>query len=95
VEYRERIIELVRTGRSAESLAQEYEPTANTIRKWVAQADREEGRGDDGLSTSDREELRRLQRELTQLKMEREILAKVTAWFARETERMPPDVLRS
>ena len=46
--------------------------------------------GADGLTTAEREELRRLRREIRQLKVEREILAKVAAWFARETDNVPP-----
>jgi len=83
------MVELVRAGRSPEELAREFEPTANTIRKWAQQADRDSGRRNDGLTTPEREELRRLRRELRQVKMEREILAKATAWFARETGRVP------
>jgi transposase len=83
------MVELVRAGRSPDQLAKEFEPTANTIRNWMAQADRDEGRREDGLTTEEREELRRLRRELRQVKLEREILAKATAWFARETGSIP------
>jgi transposase len=89
-EFRQQMVELVRAGRSPESLAQEFEPTAESIRNWVKQADRDEGRRDDGLTSPEREELRRLQREVRQLKIEREILAKAAAWFARETDSVPP-----
>ena len=88
-EFRQRMVELVRAGRSAEQLAKEFEPSANAIRKWVQQADRDEGHRSDGLTTPEREELRRLRRELRQVKQEREILAKATAWFARETGSLP------
>jgi len=83
------MVELVRAGKSPEELAKEFEPTANTIRTWAVQADRDEGRRQDGLTTQEREELRRLRRELRQVKLEREILAKATAWFARETGSIP------
>lgn len=88
-EYRARIVELVRAGRSPAELAREFEPSANTIRNWVRQADLDEGRRSDGLTTAEREELRRLRRENRQLRIEREILAKAAAWFARETESIP------
>ena len=84
--FRQQMIELVRAGRSPEDLAGEFEPTAQTIRNWVAQADRDEGRRNDGLTTAEREELRRLRRENRRLREEREILSKATAWFARETD---------
>lgn len=84
------MVELVRAGRTPEELGKEFEPSAQAIRNWVRQADRDEGRRADGLTTAEREELRRLRRELRQLKVEREILAKAAAWFARETDSVPP-----
>jgi transposase len=83
------MVELVRSGRSPEVLAREFEPSAGAIRNWVCQADLDEGRRSDGLTTEERGELRRLRRENKQLKLEREILAKATAWFARETGSIP------
>lgn len=88
-EYRQRIIELVRAGRSAESLAKEFEPTATAIRNWVKQADLDAGRRTDGLTTAEREELVRLRRENRVLREEKEILKKAAAWFARETDSLP------
>ena len=84
-EYRRQMIELVRTGRTPEELAREFEPSAQAIRNWVVQAERDEGHRADGLSTAEREELRRLRREIRRVREERDILAKATAWFARET----------
>ena len=88
-EYRERIIELVRNGRSPESLAREFEPSAQCIRNWVRQAERDAGRRHDGLTTQERTELQRLRRENATLREEREILKKAAAWFARETGSIP------
>ena len=88
-EYRRQIIELARAGRSAYELAQEFEPSYWTIHQWIKQADRDEGHTAEGLSTKEREELRRLRRENRQLKVEREILAKAAAWFAQETDSVP------
>ena len=90
VEYRERIVELVRAGRSVSELAREFEPTAQCIRNWIRQADRDDGRRSDGLTTDDRTELQRLKRENATLREEREILKKAAAWFARETGSIPP-----
>lgn len=89
-EFRRQMIELVRAGRSPEELAREFEPTAQSIKNWVGQAERDGGRGDAGLTTFEREELNRLRRENRQLRLEREILSKAAAWFARETNTIPP-----
>ena len=88
-EFRRQMLELVRSGRSPAELARDFECCADTIRKWVRQADLDEGRRDDGLTTDDRDELRRLRRENRQLRLEREILSKAAAWFARETGSVP------
>jgi transposase len=90
-EFREQMVELVRTGRSPEELAQEFEPSAGSIRNWVRQADLDDGRRTDGLTTEEQEELRRLRRENRQLRLEREILKKAAAWFARETGTVPDE----
>lgn len=83
-EFKRQMVELVGSGRTPWSLAKEYGPTAWTIGMWVKQAARDGGKGDGGLTTSEREELNRLRRENRKLKEEREILAKATAWFATE-----------
>ncbi len=67
-EFRHQIIDLVRAGRRPEELAKEFEPTAQTIYNWTAQADRDAGTRHDGLTTAEREELARLRRENRQLK---------------------------
>lgn len=81
-EFRQRMIELVRAGRSPESLGQDFEPSAQTIRNWVRQADLDDGLREDGLTTAEREELRQLRRDNKRLREEREILEKAAAWFA-------------
>ena len=90
-EFRHQMLELVQAGRTPEELAREFEPTAQSIRNWVAQAKRDAGRGDGGLTTTERQELGRLRRENRQLRLEREILSKAAAWFARETNAIPPN----
>ncbi len=90
-EFRLQMVELVRSGRTAEELSREFEPSAQAIRNWVRQADRDEGRRKDGLTSSEKAELRKLRRENRRLKEEREILAKAAAWFARETGSVPPE----
>ena len=89
-EYRARIMELARAGRSPEELAKEFEPTGQTIRNWLRQDDRDGGRRQDGLTSVEREELVKLRRECRRLREEREILAKAAACFARETNSIPP-----
>ncbi len=88
-EFRQQMVELVRTGRTPEELCREFEPSAQSIRNWVAQADIDEGRRE-GLSTAEHEELRKLRRDNKRLRQEREILAKAAAWFAQETDSVPP-----
>ena len=89
-EFRRRMVELVRAGRSPESLAKEFEPAANTIRKWAVQADLDEGLRSDGLTTAERERVKQLERENRELKRSNEILRKASAYFAQaELDRRP------
>ena len=83
------MVELVRAGRKPAELSKEFGPTARSIQQWVRQADLDSGRRSDGLTTEEREELRRLRGENRRLRLEREILAKAAAWFAQETGSIP------
>ena len=74
--FQERIIELVHKGRRPEELARQFDPSAQAIRDWVRQADRDDGRRQDGLTTEEQAELRRLRRENRSLREEQEILKK-------------------
>ena len=78
-EFRRRMIELVRAGRSPQQLAKEFEPSAQAIPNWVKQADLDQRLPDDGLTTTERDELLRLRRENRRLKQVREILKKCMA----------------
>ncbi len=89
-EFKEQMVALVRSGRSPESLESELEPSAQAIRNWVRQSDRDAGLRQDGVTSAEREELRRLRREIKNLRIEREILGKAAAWFAREGGSIPP-----
>ena len=89
-ELKARLVEMVRAGRNPEELAGQFEPSAQAIRNWVRQAERDAGRRSDGLTTDERQELQRLRRENKILREEREILKKAAAWFARETGSIPP-----
>jgi transposase len=84
------MLELVRAGRKPQALAKEFELSAQTIGNWVKQADLDGGGRDDGLTSEEKEEVRRLRREVRALREEREILKKAAAWFARETGSIPP-----
>ena len=77
--FRQQMVELVRYGRTPGDLAREFEPSAQAIRTWVAQADRDAGTRNDGLRTEELEEVRRLRREVRRLREERDILANPSA----------------
>lgn len=95
-EFRRQMVDLVRAGRDPTDLAREFEPSRQTIQNWVAEAQRGEGHReakrpaiDPDLTAPEREELVRLRRENRQLKLERDILSRATAWFGRETGVLP------
>ena len=80
--YRAELVRLVREeGRTPVELAREFEPSAQSIINWVAQAEVDGGRRD-GLSTDEKAELKRLRSENRVLRMEKEILEKAAAFFA-------------
>ena len=84
-EFREQMVALARAGRSVEDLAREFEPCSHTIRSWLRLAGVSEGRPAvpvDPLTDEERDELRRLRKEVRQLRQERDILSKAAAWFA-------------
>jgi transposase len=94
-ELQAELIRLARSGRSVKELARQYEPSEQTIRNWVKQAELDDGSRGDGLTTDERQELVRLRRENARLKEEREILSKAAAWFAQETEKKSKGSSRS
>lgn len=85
-EFKQQMVQLVRSGRTAEDLGREFEPSAQAIRNWVRRADLDEGRRADGLTTVERNELRELRRENRKLREEQAILGKALVWFARKDE---------
>lgn len=89
-EFREQILELIQAGGTPDELAKEFEPTAQTIRNWIKQSELDTGQRHDGLTSDEKAELARLRKENKQLRLEREILSKAAAWFARETDAVPP-----
>jgi transposase len=86
-EFRAEAVRLVREGgRNPEQLARDLGCTAQSIRTWMRQADLDEGRRSDGLTSAEREELRQLRAEVRVLKLERDLLKKAAAFFARDTD---------
>lgn len=85
-EFRREAVQLAQsTERSIAQVARDLGVSNQTLRNWIKQADVDAGRRE-GLSTEEREELRRLRRENRTLLQEREILKKAAAFFARESE---------
>ena len=75
------------SDKSITAIARELDLTETALRRWVQQAEVDAGRGPTGaLTTSEREELVQLRRETKRLRMERDILKKATAFFAKESE---------
>ncbi len=75
-EYRQQILTLIGAGRTAEELAKEFEPSAQTIRSWIVQDQLDRGEREDGVTSDEKAELARLRRENKRLRQEREILKK-------------------
>jgi transposase-like protein len=86
-EFKAEAVRLCKVGdRSIGQIARELNLTETALRAWVKQADVDGGQGAGGeLTTAEREELGRLRREVKRLEMEREILKKATAFFAKES----------
>ena len=85
-EFREKAVRLVRTtDKPASQIAEELGVSANSLRNWVRQDDIDAGKRE-GLTTDEREELRQLRRDNKRLQMERDILKKATAFFARDND---------
>jgi transposase len=86
-EFKAETVQLVRsTGKSIAEAARDLDLSENSVRNWVREAEIEAGRGPDGaLSKAERDELRELRKENRQLRMEREILKKATAFFVKES----------
>lgn len=85
-EFRREAVQLTRASeRSIAQVARDLGISNQTLRNWIKQADVDAGKRE-GLSTEEREELRRLRRENRTLLQEREILKKAAAFFARESE---------
>ena len=85
-EFKAETIELIRSsGRSIPDICRELDLTETTVRNWMRQARIDAG-DEEGLSTDEREELRRLRSENRTLKMERDLLKKAAAFFAKDSD---------
>lgn len=85
-EFRSEAVKLAREpGNTMRSVARDLGVSYESVRKWVHQADVDEGRKE-WLTTEEREELRRLRKENLRLRQERDILKKAAAFFAREEQ---------
>jgi transposase len=87
-EYKAEVVELIRkSGKSIGAISSELDLTETAVRRWVEQAETDSGGGPSGaLTTAEREELAKLRKRVKTLEMEREILKKATAFFAKESK---------
>ncbi len=88
-EFRHKVLELVRSGRSVAEISRQFDVSRQTIMNWMKQDDADSGRRTDILNSDERKELTRLRREVKRLTLEQEILSKAAAWFAREADTIP------
>jgi transposase len=85
-EFRREALAMLRAGRSPRELAEALGVSEQTLRNWRRQDQIDRHERDDGLTSDEREELRRLRRENARLKQERDLLKRAAAFFAAETE---------
>lgn len=86
LEFRQKIVDLVRSGRKFHELSAEFKVSEPTIRGWVKKSNRTENpTSPESIAMSEREELKALRKENRILREERDILKKAAAWFAQET----------
>ena len=89
-EYKAEVVELIRkSGKSIGAVTRDLGLTETAVRRWIAQAEIDSGRGGSSgaLTTADREELAQLRKQVKILAMEREILKKATAFVCHERVR--------
>ena len=86
-EFRAEAVRLVREGgRTPRQLAADLGCSEASISGWLKQADVDAGRRRDGLTSAEREELRQLRVDNRVLRMERDLLKKAAAFFAKESD---------
>jgi transposase len=86
-EYKAEVVDLIRASdKSVGAICRELDLTETAVRRWLKQAEIDSGQGPSGaLTTAEREELSALRKKVRTLEMEREILKKATAFFAKES----------
>jgi transposase len=85
-EFKAEIVELCQRGdRTVRQVSQDFDLTETAVREWVKQADLDTGARNDGLTSSERDELSQLRRENRRLREDVDILKRATAFFAKET----------
>jgi transposase len=85
-QFRREAIELLRAGHTPRELSESLGVSQQTLRNWRRQDQLDHHERDDGLTTDERDELRRLRRENARLTQERDLLKRAAAFFAKETE---------
>jgi transposase len=85
-EFRREAVQMLRAGRTPKELAQSLGVSEQTLRNWRRQDQVDRHERDDGLTSDERDELRRLRRENARLKQERDLLKRAAAFFAAEHE---------
>ena len=85
-EFRREAVQMLRAGRTPRELAESLGVSEQTLRNWRRQDQVDRHERDDGLTSDERDELRRLRRENARLKQERDLLKRAAAFFAAETE---------
>jgi transposase-like protein len=81
-------VELVRRVGSLSQVARDLDLAPSVLHRWVSQSEVDEGRGGEGALTSEeRQELQRLRREVSTLRLERDFLKKAAAFFAKDNDR--------
>jgi transposase len=87
-EFKAETVALIRTSdKSVGQIAGDLGINETVVRRWVDQADVDAGKGRPDQATSEeKQELARLRREVRELRMEREILKKAAAFFAKESQ---------
>ena len=85
-EFRREAVQMLRAGRTPRELSESLGVSQQTLRNWRRQDQLDRHERDDGLTSDERDELRRSRRENVGLKQERDLLKRVAAFFAAETE---------